>query len=143
MRPHPPFHPLPHFLLKQVLGFNQQGNKKFRFSGDATSKTQLSAFAQSLLDGTAPADFKGAPIPAEPKDEGVTVIVRDNFDSIVLDPKKDVFLEVCVGGFGTGRFNSNRGASMRGRGSLDHVQQRLPIVPSPAVPPCLPCPPLP
>lgn len=58
------------------------------------SEKALKAFAESVLDGTAEPEFKSAPIPDEPTDGGVTVVVGKNFDSIVKDADKDVLLEV-------------------------------------------------
>lgn len=39
-------------------------------------------------------EYKSAPIPDEPTDGGVTVVVGKNFDKIVKDKTKDVLLEV-------------------------------------------------
>jgi hypothetical protein len=58
------------------------------------SEKTLGEFASSVLDGTAEAEYKSAPIPDEPTDGGVHVIVGKNFDSIVKDAEKDVLLEV-------------------------------------------------
>lgn len=68
-------------------------NRKYRYEGEVTAEA-LSAFAESILDGTAQATFKSAPIPAEPTEDGVTIVVGKNFDNIVLDSSKDVLLEV-------------------------------------------------
>lgn len=76
-----------------VLGFALEKNQKFFFEGEPTV-AELSKFAKSLLDGTAEASFKSADIPAEPLDEGVTVVVGKNFNDIVLAKDKDVLLEV-------------------------------------------------
>ena len=76
-----------------VVGFWMEKNQKFGFDQDLSIET-LTTFAQSLLDGTAQATFKSAAIPDEPTDEGVAIIVGKNFDSIVMDPTKDVLLEV-------------------------------------------------
>lgn len=58
------------------------------------SEKTLKAFAASVVDGSAEPEYKSAPIPEEPTDGGVTVIVGKNFDSIVKDAEKDVLLEV-------------------------------------------------
>jgi hypothetical protein len=58
------------------------------------SDKSLEEFAASVLDGTAEAEFKSAPIPDEPTDGGVSIIVGKNFDAIVKDADKDVLLEV-------------------------------------------------
>lgn len=39
-------------------------------------------------------EYKSAPIPDEPTDGSVTVVVGKNFDKIVKDKTKDVLLEV-------------------------------------------------
>ena len=75
------------------MGFEMSANKKYKYTGAVTEK-ELGAFAKSVVDGTAEADYKSAAIPEEPLDEGVTTIVGKNFESIVMDPKKDVLLEV-------------------------------------------------
>jgi protein disulfide-isomerase A1 len=77
----------------QVMGFHMEKNKKFKYTGELT-EAALSAFATSVLDDTAQADFKSASIPEEPEDGGVTVVVGKNFDDIVMDQSKDVLLEV-------------------------------------------------
>lgn len=60
------------------------------------SEKTLGDFASSVLDGTAEAEYKSAPIPDEPTDGGVTIIVGKNFESIVKDEEKDVLLEVSL-----------------------------------------------
>jgi protein disulfide-isomerase A1 len=60
----------------------------------AVTAESLASFARSILDGTAQVATKSAPIPTEPKEEGVTVVVGKNFDEIVMDNSKDVLLEV-------------------------------------------------
>jgi len=77
----------------QVLGFYMEKNKKFKFTGEVNAEA-LEAFAQSVIDGTAVADYKSAPIPEDNKDGEVTIVVGKSFDSIVKDAKKDVLLEV-------------------------------------------------
>ncbi len=75
------------------MGFHMEKNKKYKYTG-GMNEEELLVFANAVIDGTAQADFKSAAIPDEPEDEGVTVVVGKNFDSIVMDPKKDVLLEV-------------------------------------------------
>lgn len=58
------------------------------------SEKSLEEFAAAVLDGTAEAEYKSAPIPDEATDGGVTIIVGKNFESIVKDADKDVLLEV-------------------------------------------------
>lgn len=76
-----------------VVGFHMEKNQKFAFDKDLSVET-LSTFCESLIDGTAAATFKSAAIPDEPTDDGVAIIVGKNFDSVVMDPTKDVLLEV-------------------------------------------------
>lgn len=76
-----------------ILGFHMEKNRKYRFEGEVTTEA-LSAFAESLVDGTAQPQFKSAAIPEEPLEDGVSIVVGKNFEQIVLDPKKDVLLEV-------------------------------------------------
>jgi protein disulfide-isomerase A1 len=79
----------------QVVGFFATGGKKYAFpEGDKVNAKTLEAFAEKVLDGTAPRQTKSAPVPKEPEDEGVAVVVGSTFESIVKDPKKDVLLEV-------------------------------------------------
>lgn len=58
------------------------------------SDKSITKFAKGLLDGSVQPEFKSAPIPDEPTDGGVTVVVGKNFDEIVKDKDKDVLLEV-------------------------------------------------
>lgn len=58
------------------------------------SEKTITAFAKGLLDGSVQPEYKSAPIPDEPTDGGVTVIVGKNFDEIVKNKDKDVLLEV-------------------------------------------------
>jgi protein disulfide-isomerase A1 len=76
-----------------ILGFNMPSNKKYKLKGDLTEKN-IKKFATDLLAGKLEPEYKSAPIPDEPKDGGVTVVVGKNFDEIVKDAKKDVLLEV-------------------------------------------------
>ncbi|KAG1671463.1 hypothetical protein FOA52_003121 [Chlamydomonas sp. UWO 241] len=76
-----------------AMGFMMEKNTKFFYEGEYTVAA-LSKFAESLIDGTAEPSFKSADIPAEPLDEGVTVVVGKNFNSVVLAADKDVLLEV-------------------------------------------------
>ena len=82
-------------MVAQVVGFQSTGGLKFSYTkgGKLDAKT-LAAFAVSVADGTAERMLKSAPVPEEPLDEGVTVIVGSTVEEIVMDPKKDVLLEV-------------------------------------------------
>jgi len=76
-----------------ILGFNMPNNKKYKLKEDLTEKN-IKKFATDLLAGKIEPEYKSAPIPAEPLDGGVTVVVGKNFEDVVKDPKKDVLLEV-------------------------------------------------
>jgi hypothetical protein len=60
------------------------------------SEKSITKFATGLVDGSVEPEYKSAPIPDEPTDGGVTVVVGKNFDSIVKDKTKDVLLEVSM-----------------------------------------------
>jgi hypothetical protein len=62
----------------------------------ACSEKSITKFATGLVDGSVEPEYKSAPIPDEPTDGGVTVVVGKNFDSIVKDKTKDVLLEVST-----------------------------------------------
>ena len=71
-----------------VVGFWMEKNQKYAFPAEEVTVETLTAFAQSIIDGTAEATFKSAAIPDEPTDEGVAIVVGKNFDSVVMDPTK-------------------------------------------------------
>ena len=48
------------------------------------NEATVKEFAGKVLDGTAEVEFKSAAIPAEPKDEGVAVIVGKNFTQTLI-----------------------------------------------------------
>lgn len=78
-----------------VAGFLAKGGKKYAFpEGTKITSESLVAFAKTVVDGTAAPMTKSAPIPVEPYEEDVRVVVGKNFDEVVLDPKKFVLLEV-------------------------------------------------
>lgn len=81
-----------------VLGFTKEGllgaPVKYVMKGPITAQT-LQAFAESVADATATPHFKSDPVPPPEENNGpVKVVVGDTFESIVLDPTKDVLLEV-------------------------------------------------
>jgi len=76
-----------------LVAFEMAKNKKFRLREDLNEKT-ITAFAAGVLDGSVQPEYKSAPIPDEPTDGGVTVVVGKNFDEIVKNAEKDVLLEV-------------------------------------------------
>ena len=79
----------------QIAGFIASAGKKFGFfEGETVSADSLEKLALGVLDGTAPRRTITEPVPEEPLEEGVTVVVGSTFESIVKDPTKDVLLEV-------------------------------------------------
>lgn len=79
----------------QVAGFLASAGKKYAFTeGAKISSESLVAFAKTVIDGTAAPMTKSAPIPEEPFEENVRVVVGKNFEEVVLDAKKHVLLEV-------------------------------------------------
>jgi protein disulfide-isomerase A1 len=76
-----------------LVAFEMAKNKKFRLREDLSEKS-IAKFAKGLLDGSVQPEYKSAPIPDEPTDGGVTIVVGKNFDEIVKDKTKDVLLEV-------------------------------------------------
>ena len=78
-----------------VVGFDSGSNKKFSFPEGAKPDAEgIAAFAQSIVDGTAQGLLKSAPVPDEPTDNGVTVVVGKTVEDIVFDTERDVLLEV-------------------------------------------------
>jgi protein disulfide-isomerase A1 len=65
---------------------------KFPLEKEVT-KENIEAHLDSYLSGSLKPSFKSEPIP-ESNDEAVKVVVGKNFNSIVLDESKNVFLEV-------------------------------------------------
>ncbi|KXZ47594.1 hypothetical protein GPECTOR_34g753 [Gonium pectorale] len=76
-----------------LLGFYMEKNKKYKLSEPFTAEA-VESFAQSVLDGTAQAEFKSQPVPEDPYEDGVYVVVGKAVDAVVKDPTKDVLLEV-------------------------------------------------
>eukprot|EP00878_Enallax_costatus_P024577 GHUV01026234.1.p1 GENE.GHUV01026234.1~~GHUV01026234.1.p1 ORF type:complete len:217 (-),score=82.77 GHUV01026234.1:345-917(-) len=68
-------------------------NKKYKMK-ESVDEKNIKAFAEAVLDGSAQPEYKSAPIPEEPTDGGVTVVVGKNFDEIVKAKAKDILLEV-------------------------------------------------
>jgi hypothetical protein len=82
-----------------VVGFEMAKNRKYRLTEEYTLAA-LEKFAGSLVEGTLEAEFKSAPVPEDNKDADVTVVVGKSFEDLVLDPTKDVLLEVSRAGGG-------------------------------------------
>ncbi|KAG2485578.1 hypothetical protein HYH03_015739 [Edaphochlamys debaryana] len=76
-----------------LLGFFMEKNKKYKLK-DAFTVENVAKFAESVVDGTAEAEFKSQPIPEDADEEGVTIVVGKSVESVVLDKTKDVLLEV-------------------------------------------------
>jgi len=77
----------------QVVGFDSSAGKKYKYDGEVTTE-KLVKFAEDVIAGKAAKFFKSAAEPAEPLDKGVAVIVGNTVESVVMDPTKDVLLEV-------------------------------------------------
>lgn len=77
-----------------IMGFSVAGggSKKFKLPG-SNDADSISAFAKTLIDGTATPEYKSAE-PPETNDGDVIVVVGKTFDAIVKDETKDVLLEV-------------------------------------------------
>ncbi|GFR44575.1 hypothetical protein Agub_g5850 [Astrephomene gubernaculifera] len=76
-----------------LLGFHMEKNRKYKLSEPLTAAS-VEAFAASVADGSAQPEYKSQPVPEDPVEEGVTVVVGKSVDSVVMDPTKDVLLEV-------------------------------------------------
>ena len=77
-----------------VVGFHMAGNKKYKHPEGKLTEKSLRSFAKDFVAGKLTPDYKSAPLPEEPLDGGVSVVVGKNFDTIVKDASKDVLLEV-------------------------------------------------
>ncbi len=79
---------------------DMQKDLKYPFpKGEKITAESLNKHLQSFVNGALKPHFKSQPIPA--KQEGpLTVIVHDNFEKVVLDKSKDVFLEIYSPGCG-------------------------------------------
>jgi protein disulfide-isomerase A1 len=78
----------------QIVGFFAPKGTKYSGGKVEPVASEIVAFAKAVVAGTADKMFKSAPIPADPLDLGVTVVVGNTVDTIVKDPTKDVLLEV-------------------------------------------------
>jgi protein disulfide-isomerase A1 len=76
-----------------VVGYDSVKTKKYQLQ-DKFSKSALKTFASGFVKETLTPFYKSEPIPETAEDNGVTVVVGKNFDSVVLDDSKDVLLEV-------------------------------------------------
>jgi protein disulfide-isomerase A1 len=77
-----------------LVGFDMKGNKKFKHGDEKLTEKSIKKFAADFIGGKLTPEYKSAPIPDEPLDGGVSVVVGKTFDKIVKDDTKDVLLEV-------------------------------------------------
>ncbi len=68
-------------------------SKKYRLH-EEVSEESVDKFAAGILDGSQPPEFKSAPIPENPLEDGVHIVVGKSVESVVKDTTKDVLLEV-------------------------------------------------
>lgn len=81
----------PGFVIHDV-----EDNLKYPFTGKDKGELtveSLEKFVKSFSEGKLEPNYKSEPVPAEDK-AAFKTIVHDNFESVVLDANKDVFLEV-------------------------------------------------
>ena len=72
---------------------------KYRCAAAAEhTEASLTEFVQAVIDETAEPFYKSDPVPlgGDDKEEGLQIVVGKSVDEIVLDPTKDVLLEVGV-----------------------------------------------
>jgi protein disulfide-isomerase A1 len=89
-------------LEPQWPGFvihNVEENLKFPFTGKdkpAITQDSLDKFVKSYVDGKIKPNFKSEPEPdaGKQKTDNIKTIVHNNFEKVVLDKSKDVFIEV-------------------------------------------------
>lgn len=65
----------------QVVGFNMDTTRKYVFS-EAFSEASLLKFAGGFADGSLKPHFASEEVPAEPTEDGVTVVVGKTFDEV-------------------------------------------------------------
>jgi len=75
-----------------AVGIISSSGQKYKMT-DSFSVENLQSFVNKFLDGSLKAYIKSDPIPAE-NDGPVTVVVGESFNDIVMDPTKDVLLEI-------------------------------------------------
>jgi len=70
--------------------------QRFKMTGTMGEK-EIIKFATDVKEGNLEPIYKSAPLPKADmiKSEGVWMAVRDNFDSVVRDPTKDVLLNLA------------------------------------------------
>jgi len=77
-------------MVLAIDDFN--GNQRYRLEGEVNQES-MKKFVSDYLAGLLEPYIKSAPIP-ETNDEAVTVVVGKTFNDIVLDPTKDVMIEL-------------------------------------------------
>jgi len=70
-----------------------EGRKNFVFDKDATSADDIKAFSAGVLDGTIKAHLKSQDVPEQDPDSNVVTLVGKNFEEVVFESGKDVFVE--------------------------------------------------
>ena len=70
-----------------------EGALKYKFNEGSITVDSLKAYAEKFKNKQLEPFFKSQEVPEEPFDEGVRVLVGKNFESVVLDPTKDVMVE--------------------------------------------------
>ena len=92
--------------LGEFLGFSESdqpavaavapksdGILKFKFTEDSITSESLQAFAEKYHTKKLEPYLKSQEIPRNPTEDGVRVLVGKNFESVVMDPTKDVMVE--------------------------------------------------
>jgi len=76
----------------RVVQLSDSGMKKYRLTGDKLTSEVMRDTCAKHTAGSLPVDMKSEPVP-ENNDGDVKVLVGKNFDAIVKQPGKDVFVE--------------------------------------------------
>ncbi|XP_078119938.1 protein disulfide-isomerase A2 [Sander vitreus] len=72
---------------------NMDTGKKFRIGAGELTANSLRQLCQDVVDGTAEAYYRSEEIPEDWNKGPVKVLVGKNFESVALDPTKNVFVE--------------------------------------------------
>lgn len=72
---------------------NMETGKKFNIATKKYTLESMSQLCQEVVDGTAQAYLKSEEVPEDWNKGPVTVLVGKNFESVALDPTKNVFVE--------------------------------------------------
>lgn len=76
-----------------IFGFQMNKNKKFKYDSEA-NEANLKSWCTDLLAGKVEPIYKSQEPPEVDTEDNVKIVVGKTVDSVVLDPKKDVLLEV-------------------------------------------------